>query len=148
MKEYVAGFIFDLMGNRVLLIRKTKPAWQAGLYNGIGGKIEPGETPLQAIKREIKEEVNLDINTWKHYCCLEGDVCLDTGKGWKVHWFYTFTNKIANFKNNTDEIAEIFNVKLLPEDLIPNIPYLMHMALNWEKDRVEFLQIKDLTKYD
>jgi len=144
MKEYVAAFIFDLMGNRVLLIQKTKPAWQAGLYNGIGGKLEEDETPLDAVIREIKEEVNLDITTWKNFASLEGDVCPDKGAGWKVHWFYTFTNKIANFKNNTDEIAEIFQTQLLPENTISNIPYLMHMALNFEKDRADFLQIKEI----
>lgn len=144
MKEYVASFIFDLEGDKILLIRKKKPVWQSGLLNGIGGKIEIGEKPLQAIVREVKEEVNLNITTWKHFCSLEGDVCPDLKAGWKVHWFYTFTNKIHNFKNNTEEIAEIFEVKNLPKDTIANIPYLMHMALNFEIDRADFLVIKEI----
>lgn len=32
-----------------------------GLFEFPGGKIEPGETPEQAIVREIKEELNTDI---------------------------------------------------------------------------------------
>lgn len=32
-----------------------------GLWNGVGGKIEPGETPLASAIREIKEETNIDV---------------------------------------------------------------------------------------
>jgi hypothetical protein len=35
-KRYVLGFMFDQHDN-VLLVEKSKPAWQAGKYNGIGG---------------------------------------------------------------------------------------------------------------
>ena len=50
--RYVAGFMFDSSYENVLLIRKTKPKWQEGLLNGVGGKIEPGEKELDAMKRE------------------------------------------------------------------------------------------------
>lgn len=39
-----------------LLVLKDKPAWQKGLLNLPGGKVEEGETPEQAAVREIIEE--------------------------------------------------------------------------------------------
>jgi 8-oxo-dGTP diphosphatase len=47
MQTYACGFLFSLDRTRVLLIRKRRPAWQAGRLNGVGGKIEPGETPAK-----------------------------------------------------------------------------------------------------
>ncbi|MES5955279.1 8-oxo-dGTP diphosphatase [Bacillus fungorum] len=32
-----------------------------GLWNGVGGKIEKGETPLENAIREIKEETNIEV---------------------------------------------------------------------------------------
>ncbi|EEK78660.1 MutT/Nudix [Bacillus cereus R309803] len=32
-----------------------------GLWNGVGGKIEPGESPLENAIREINEETNIDV---------------------------------------------------------------------------------------
>ena len=46
-KYYVAGFLFSYDLKRVALIQKTKPAWQAGRHNAVGGKIEEGETYAQ-----------------------------------------------------------------------------------------------------
>lgn len=54
--RYVLGFMFDHEEKHVLLIWKNRPKWQAGKLNGIGGKIEAGETPLQAMEREFTEE--------------------------------------------------------------------------------------------
>jgi 8-oxo-dGTP pyrophosphatase MutT (NUDIX family) len=56
MRRYVLGFVFDRGFRHVLLICKTSPEWQAGRLNGLGGKIEPGETPLLAMERELREE--------------------------------------------------------------------------------------------
>lgn len=39
-----------------MLVLKNKPAWQKGRLNLVGGKVEPGETPQQAAKRELAEE--------------------------------------------------------------------------------------------
>ena len=137
--EYCAGFIFDLNGNRVLLIEKKRPSWQLNKFNAIGGHIELNETPIKAMIREADEEVNLSITTWKHYLTLS-----DKEESWKVYWFYTFTNKISLFKNNTDESAEIFSTKLLPQNTISNIPYLMHAALNFERESADLLEVKEI----
>ena len=39
MQEYVCGLLFSVDRTRVLLIRKRRPAWQAGRLNGVGGKV-------------------------------------------------------------------------------------------------------------
>jgi mutator protein MutT len=53
-----ANLCFILKGDRVLLIRK-KRGLGAGKINAPGGKLEPGETPLEAAVRETREEVGL-----------------------------------------------------------------------------------------
>ena len=56
MTRYVLGFVFDADYRNILLMRKKWPPWQEGMINGLGGKIEEGETPRQAMEREIREE--------------------------------------------------------------------------------------------
>lgn len=53
-----AVLCFILQGGRVLLIEK-KRGLGAGKVNGPGGRLEPGETPVQAAVRETEEEVGL-----------------------------------------------------------------------------------------
>jgi 8-oxo-dGTP diphosphatase len=53
-----ANLCFILDGGRVLLIRK-KRGFGAGKINGPGGKLEPGETPLQSAIRETQEEIGV-----------------------------------------------------------------------------------------
>ncbi len=47
--------------NQVLLINFTKEGMSKGKWNGVGGKIEPGESPEEAAIREIKEETGLTV---------------------------------------------------------------------------------------
>ncbi len=56
---YVLTFMFDINHEWVWLIEKQKPAWQKGCLNGIGGKIEEGETHDAAAARELHEESGL-----------------------------------------------------------------------------------------
>lgn len=46
----------------VLMLLRNRPP-NAGLWNGIGGKISPGETPLDCVRREVLEEADIDLQT-------------------------------------------------------------------------------------
>lgn len=48
--------------DKALLAKRHDHQHQGGLWEFPGGKVEPGETPFEALKRELKEEVNLDIH--------------------------------------------------------------------------------------
>ena len=54
--EMLATLMFVVRDGQVLLIGK-KRGLGAGKINGPGGKIDPGETPLEAVIRETREEL-------------------------------------------------------------------------------------------
>lgn len=55
-----------MTGPRALLLEKGRPAWLAGLWNGIGGHVERGEYPFDAMVREAAEEAALPPLPWAH----------------------------------------------------------------------------------
>lgn len=49
-------------GDRTLMLRRPPDHRdQAGKYNGLGGKFEPGESPEQCLRREVLEESGLVV---------------------------------------------------------------------------------------
>ncbi|MGH2558292.1 MAG: NUDIX domain-containing protein [Thermomicrobiales bacterium] len=51
---------FCVCGDLVLLLHRRKPPHQSR-WNGIGGKIEPGESPRAGVRREVAEEAGIDL---------------------------------------------------------------------------------------
>ena len=66
----VAAVIRD--GNRIFAAARGYGA-QKGKWEFPGGKIESGETPEQALRREIKEELELEINVGSRIDTVEYD---------------------------------------------------------------------------
>lgn len=52
---------FCLRSEQVLMLYRSKPP-NAHHWNGLGGKIEAGETPLESVRREILEEAEIDLD--------------------------------------------------------------------------------------
>ena len=52
IQHYACGFLFSQDRTRVVLIRKRRPAWQAGKLNGVGGKKGPDLTTIFQKKDE------------------------------------------------------------------------------------------------
>ena len=60
MKDVTAAVI--IQNNRVLIAQRAPFEKMAGKWEFPGGKIEPGETPEQCLKREIREELEVEID--------------------------------------------------------------------------------------
>lgn len=58
MLKYNIAFIRK--GDRILMLNRGK-APLLGLWNGVGGKLEPGETPYASVVREVEEETGLRL---------------------------------------------------------------------------------------
>ena len=57
----VSAGIVRYPDGRILICRRGEGRKNAHLWEFPGGKIEPGETPQQALKREIEEELDTEI---------------------------------------------------------------------------------------
>ena len=68
----------DPPGCRVLVAERAEPPHLAGLWEFPGGKVEPGEGEVEALVREISEELSVDIAVGER---LGGDLLLDGGRG-------------------------------------------------------------------
>ena len=121
---YCAGFMFRPDGERVALVRKNRPAWQHGKLNAVGGKIEQGETPEQAMAREFKEETGVEHNDWRRYAVI-------SGPGWRVYFFATKSDKIDAVQTMTDETIEVHTVQYVLDfgSIIENLKWLVPLAL-------------------
>jgi 8-oxo-dGTP diphosphatase len=72
MRVQVVGAAL-LRGDRVLVSRRTGPAHLAGLWEFPGGKVEPGESDVAALERELAEELGVTATVGQR---LGGDLLI------------------------------------------------------------------------
>lgn len=119
-KDYIGvgcGALIINKNNEILLQKRNK-APEKGFWSIPGGKVEMFEKLEQALKREIKEETNCDIEIIK----LLG-ICDHIIKEEKRHWISPIF--LAKITQGIPKIMETekhlemkwFNLKNLPEDL-------------------------------
>lgn len=126
MQKYVLGFVFSKDMESVLLMHKNRPAWQNGLVNGLGGKVEEGEDTFDTVRREIQEESGLDISNDKWI--KSGKVYSDS---FTMDVFGTiYDGEQSGAKALEDEPIEWFRVRELPTNIVENIPWLIHITFD------------------
>lgn len=127
MKTYVLGFAFEPNRNEVLLIEKTKPEWQAGFLNGIGGKVEDEESYTHAMTREFKEETGISTNEdeWS----LVGYLTIGNSSSIAIFAINLPENKFFSFSSPTEELVGSYSVQSISQlKTIDNIPALVHVS--------------------
>ena len=138
MSKFTVGFVFDSSLEHVLLVHKQRPEWQAGKVNGIGGKIEPGETALECIARECEEESTLKIppSDWLHF----GTIHQPQGNVEVLAAAYGGGHSDAS--QNDHEAVEWFPINHLPDNVMQNLHFLIPAAkLKLEGYHLEKLEI-------
>jgi 8-oxo-dGTP diphosphatase len=141
MKQYTVSFIFTPDLAEVLLVHKLAPEWQVGMLNGVGGKIEPDETALDCIVREVKEETDLTTlhDKWIHFCTM-------SGTEWHLEVFtYVYDGLPEDAITAGKEQIEWFDVNHLPENVIYNLRWLIPLSIEMIRNKNNLLDYKHIT---
>lgn len=105
-----ATLLFVVKDGNILLIRK-KRGLGAGKINGPGGRIEPGETPLEAAVRETREELGIEAVTPD----LRGELHFQFLDGYSLHCSVFLAPDCVGEPVETDEAVPLWT----PLDAIP-----------------------------
>jgi 8-oxo-dGTP diphosphatase len=129
VQHMVVGFCFNVEETVVVLIEKNRPAWQKDRLNGVGGKVEPGETPYEAMKREFREETGVELDGWDHF----GDM---QGAGWTVALFRLSTQMVEAVESKTDEKIKVVDICEIPDlPVLSNLRWMVPLALDYNGTR-------------
>lgn len=130
MKHYVLGFAFD-KDRRLALIRKKRPDWQAGRWNGIGGHVEQDESCREAMAREFVEETGILIEAphWRKVAIMSGRV--NTEDEWSCHVYTVQDKSVSDACTQTDEdvrLVSCVSFKRIAHECIENLPALIEVC--------------------
>ena len=115
-----AGIIWNKQ--KLLVAKRPKGKPYSGFWEFPGGKIETDETSEEALKRELFEELDIDVTMsvfWKYKKVFYEQTC--------VHlYFYHVLNYEGDVKGKEDqEIDWILPSKLLEKNLLPANVFLI-----------------------
>lgn len=131
-QRYVVGFLIDSVPDqRVLLVRKTKPDWQKGYLNGVGGHVKKNETGDEAIVREFYEETGLTGLSWDHFATLGGPEAV-------VYAYRCFASPVIMDSAVTQTAVDPLEVHLISsldyDEAVNSLSWLVPVALHAELD--------------
>lgn len=130
--EYCLGFVFNASLGSVVLVHKDK-GLHIGTWNGLGGKLEENEHPVDGMHREYEEESNgHKIEKWEKVGFIQG-------ANYEVHVFTAIDTDCVDeydafyiLANNTNPEA-VFQTRLEGIERLPLAPFtmaLVHLCLN------------------
>jgi len=100
---YRYTLIFLTRADQVLMLHRRNPPNQ-GFWNGVGGRLEAGERPLQGALREVREETGYRLPTARFAGLLTWDGHSETPGG-----LYIFSAPVAGYSplRPTDNEGEL-----------------------------------------
>jgi 8-oxo-dGTP diphosphatase len=116
----VAAVIVDDLTRptRLLAARRTAPDALAGGWEFPGGKVEPGEDPITALRRELAEELQITVD-------LGTELRHPAGRAWPIStdhelrlWFASVRRGVPTPTDSHDEL------RWLPTDQLDTVDWL------------------------
>lgn len=132
-KDTYRTLLFLRNGDDILLAMK-KRGFGAGKWNGVGGKLDPGETIEQAMIRECQEEI--EVTPINYQAIAELDFIQDASSTpWHMYVYAFVCDKWEGNPNETEEMApRWFSLDDVPyDDMWDDDRYWLERALSGEK---------------
>lgn len=123
MLRYVLALLFTPDRRRIVLVEKTRPAWQAGRVNALGGKLGEREPAVEAARREAREEAGVDVAGWE-------EVLVWRDPEYVMYVARAFDPAAAAARTAEDQRVFLADVDRLPERVIDNLRWIIPLALD------------------
>lgn len=129
-EKMTVGLMFCQNKTKVALIRKARPEWMAGCWNGLGGHIKPDETGYHCIHRKVLEESGILEFDWEHFAIIRSSI-----DEWSVDVFRAFLpgDTEPSLASKDDEPVQWWPVSAVLQGLlyhVDNLPLLVAAALD------------------
>jgi 8-oxo-dGTP diphosphatase len=112
MPSLVVGAAIIARG-RLLAAQRADPPELAGGWELPGGKVEPGETDEEALARECREELGIDVTVGRRI-----------GEDWPLHNGYVMHVWTATIADGEPEALEHSALRWLTEVELFDVPWL------------------------
>lgn len=128
-----------LRKNDEILLAMKKRGFGEGKYNGVGGKIEVGETPEEAMIREVKEEIKVIPTNYEKVGIVEFDEYYKEKKQKLVFYLYI----VYDWEGTPSESEEMkphwFHINDIPYDkMFPDDKFWLPLILEGKKIKAYF----------
>ena len=138
MHKYEMTLCFLMKDNKILLANK-KRGFGKGKYNGVGGKLEPGETKEQAMIRECQEEINAIPTEYKNVGTLEFDEYYKGEKEYNTLHLYIVTKWNGDIKESDEMKPTWFDINNIPFDnMFQDDKYWLPLILEGKQIQAHF----------
>lgn len=139
MRQDTLIFLVNREKGEILLAMK-KRGFGAGKFNGVGGKVEPGETVPAAAVREANEEIGVVIQEKALRKAGEIRFSFEQKPEWSIECHVFFTEEWQNEPRETEEMApQWFNSSAIPfERMWVDDQFWLPRALAGERIDAEF----------
>jgi 8-oxo-dGTP diphosphatase len=111
------GYILSPDGRRVLLVHRNKRSNDAhyGKYNGLGGKLEPGEDIVSCLRREVREESGLECEQLQLRGTISWPGFGKQGEDWFGFIFLVERFQGEPWRDNADGVLEWVEIERIME---------------------------------
>ncbi|EKD56432.1 MAG: MutT/NUDIX family protein [uncultured bacterium] len=121
------------------LLAKRKGSHSSGMWGSFGGHVKFGETPIEAAKREAKEELGIEIDNFTFISCA------NLIKGDKHFLDISFMAEIISGKPTIQEPHRIEEIGWYPLDDLPTPLFEpVKIVLESLKTGKRYFEIKDI----